>query len=64
MTYSITVYIQSGSLEIYDILGQLVFTKKEINTTNQIETNLKKGIYLVKITNEDGKTVTQKMVIE
>ena len=56
--------LQSGSLEIYDILGQLVFTKKEINTTNQIETNLKKGIYLVKITNEDGKTVTQKMVIE
>ncbi|MBC5836088.1 T9SS type A sorting domain-containing protein [Flavobacterium sp. F372] len=56
--------LQSGSLEIYDILGQLVFTKKEVNTTNQIETNLKKGIYLVKITNEDGKTVTQKMVIE
>lgn len=56
--------LQSGSLEIYDILGQLVFSKKEVNTTNQIETNLKKGIYLVKITNEDGKTVTQKMVIE
>jgi serine/threonine protein kinase, bacterial len=56
--------LQSGSLEIYDILGHLVFTKKEVNATNQIVTELKKGIYLVKITNEEGKTVTQKMVVK
>ena len=56
--------LQSGSIEIYDILGKLVFTKKEVNAANQIVTELKKGICLVKITNEDGKTVTQKIVVE
>ena len=56
--------LQSGSIEIYDILGQLVFTKKEVKATNLIVTELKKGIYLVKITNEEGETVTQKMVVE
>ena len=56
--------LQSGSIEIYDILGQLVFTKKEVNAANQIVTELKKGIYLVKIINEDGKTTTKKIVVE
>jgi hypothetical protein len=53
---------QNFDIEVYDILGQLVFTKKE--TQNIIETELKKGIYLVKIINEEGKTATQKMVID
>ena len=56
--------LQSGSIEIYDLLGQLVFTKKEVNTTEQIVTELSKGIYLVKIMNEEGKTVTQKMMVD
>ncbi|MEO0037041.1 MAG: Virginiamycin lyase [Bacteroidota bacterium] len=56
--------LQSGNIEIYDLLGQLVFTKKEVNATNQIVTELSKGIYLVKIMNDEGKTVTQKMVVD
>lgn len=56
--------LQSGKIEIYDLLGQLIVTKKKINTTDQIITELKKGIYFVKIINEEGKTVTQKMVVE
>ncbi|MFM7018094.1 SMP-30/gluconolactonase/LRE family protein [Flavobacterium sp.] len=56
--------LQSGNLEIYDLLGKLVFTIKVVNATNQIETPLKKGLYLVKICNEEGKTTTQKMVVE
>ena len=42
----------------------MVFTKKEVNATEQIVTELCKGIYLVKIMNEEGKTVTQKMMVE
>jgi sugar lactone lactonase YvrE len=56
--------LQSGNLEIYDLLGQLVFTIKEVNATNQIDIPLKKGVYFVKINNEEGKTTTQKMVVE
>jgi hypothetical protein len=42
----------------------MAFSKLELQNDTEIVTNLKKGIYLVKITNEDGKTVTQKMVVE
>ncbi len=56
--------LQSETLEIYDLLGKLVFTKREFNATSQIVSELKKGIYLVKIINQEGKTATQKMVVE
>ena len=54
--------LQKYDVEIYDLLGQMVFNKK--NVENEIETPLQKGIYLVKITNEGSKTVTQKMVVQ
>jgi Secretion system C-terminal sorting domain len=54
--------LQNYGIEIYDILGQLVFIKKEIE--NEIETGLKNGIYFIKITSEEGEIGTQKMVVE
>lgn len=56
--------LQSYDIEIFNLLGQIAFSKLELQNDTEIVTNLKKGIYLVKITNEDGKTVTQKMVVE
>lgn len=56
------INLQNFNIEIYDILGQLVFLKKE--SSNEVDTGLKKGIYLVKIYNANGKTTTQKMVVE
>lgn len=56
--------LQSGSIEIYDILGQLVFTKSKLQNGTEIETGLKKGVYLVKIINEDSETTTKKIVVE
>jgi len=56
--------LQSGIIEVYDVLGQLVFTKSNVQSETEIKSELKKGIYLVEIINEDGKTVTQKMVVE
>jgi len=54
--------LENFNIEIYDILGHLVFTKKAAQ--NVIETGLKKGIYFVKITSEEGKIETQKMVVD
>jgi DNA-binding beta-propeller fold protein YncE len=51
-------------IEIYDILGQLVYNKVENQNETEIETALKKGIYFVKIINEESKIATQKMVVE
>lgn len=56
--------LQRYNIEIYNLLGQMANTKLELQNDTEIVTNLKKGIYLVKITNDEGKTATQKMVIE
>jgi sugar lactone lactonase YvrE len=56
--------LQSYDIEIYNLLGQMAFSKLELQNDTEIITELKKGIYLVKITNEEAKTVTQKMVVE
>jgi hypothetical protein len=56
--------LQSYDIEIYNLLGQMAFSKLELLNDTEIVTNLKKGIYLVKIINEEGKTATQKMVVE
>jgi beta-glucanase (GH16 family) len=50
------------SLEIYDLLGNLVLKTKE--TKNEIEINhLQKGIYLLNIFSENRKS-TQKLIVE
>jgi hypothetical protein len=50
------------SIEIYDILGNLVLKTKE--TKNEIEINhLQKGIYLLNIFSENKKS-TQKLIVE
>lgn len=54
--------LQDVNIEIFDVFGQLVFTKK--NVQNEIEMDLKKGIYFVKITSENGKTATKKIIVE
>lgn len=51
-----------SSILIYDILGQLVLKKEDLNTkSHNISTiNFSKGVYLVKINNQ----VTKKLIIE
>jgi streptogramin lyase len=51
-------------IEIYDLLGQLIFSKKQTQRDNYIETNLSKGIYLIKIIEEFGIIKNQKIVVE
>lgn len=53
---------QAKSVAIFDVLGkQVVNTKTSNNAVNVA--NLKKGVYIVKVT-EDEKTATRKLIIE
>ena len=49
-------------VELYDVLGKKALSAKVTNQSVNI-TNLSKGMYIVKIT-EEGKTATRKIVIE
>ena len=50
------------TIEIFSMLGQTVFIKENINQTSVPITNLPKGIYLVKIT-DDSKSINKKIII-
>ncbi|MCX6308653.1 MAG: T9SS type A sorting domain-containing protein [Bacteroidia bacterium] len=49
-----------GDMDVYNLQGMKMISAKR---TNQITTNLKSGLYLVKFTNQDRKTTTTKIVI-
>ncbi len=62
-----TLHIESNSfsektIELFNVLGKLVFKGKTINSTVNLS-NINKGIYILKIT-EEGKTVTRKIMID
>jgi endonuclease I len=50
------------SVQVFSILGQKVFEKEYINSSSAAVNNLQKGVYLVKITN-DNKSVTKKLIV-
>lgn len=50
------------SVEIYNVLGQKVFEIKNADGSNLSVTNLNKGVYLVKIT-DDTKSLIKKLII-
>jgi hypothetical protein len=50
------------SIEIYSLIGQKVFEKKNTQTTTIAVSNLQKGTYWVRIT-KDSKSKTEKIII-
>lgn len=50
------------SVEIFSLLGQKVFEKKNSQTASISVTNLQKGTYLIKVT-KDSKSTTKKIII-
>ena len=56
--------LQNFDLKIYDILGHELFDKKNINESLEIQSNLSKGVYLLKVFNKDGTTAASKFVVE
>lgn len=61
-----TVYYSNSNktyaIEIFSMLGQTVFLKENIKQSSVPITNLPKGIYLVKIT-DDSKSINKKIII-
>jgi len=55
-----------NNITIYDLKGAIVLSKSNISSSKKsIKTNsLKSGIYMVKITSEDGNSIIQKLVIK
>ena len=66
-TGSFTVEIPNLSaitqLQLYNCIGQLVYESSTVATINKLETNLDKGIYILKIINEES-IYNQKIQIE
>jgi endonuclease I/chitodextrinase len=60
--FSIDNSNKAFSIEIYNILGQKVFERKNADGSNLSVTNLNKGVYLVKIT-DDSKSLIKKLII-
>jgi hypothetical protein len=54
----------TNELKVFDFSGNLVYSKKDVtNKFNLRDSSLKKGIYLVQITNSEGETAREKLVI-
>jgi len=60
--FSIDNSNKAFSIEIYNILGQKVFERKNADGSNLSVTNLNKGVYMVKIT-DDSKSLIKKLII-
>ncbi|MDO8998432.1 MAG: T9SS type A sorting domain-containing protein [Bacteroidota bacterium] len=56
--------LSADRIEIYNCVGQLVFLK-EFNLTNiTVDTNLPKGIFFYSLSNSNGQTLRNKLIIE
>jgi endonuclease I/chitodextrinase len=60
--FSIDNSNKAFSIEIYNIIGQKVFERKNTVGSTLSVTNLNKGVYLVKIT-DDSKSLIKKLII-
>lgn len=60
--FSIDNSDKAFTIEIYNILGQKVFERKNADGSNLSVTNHNKGVYLVKIT-DDSKSLIKKLII-
>jgi hypothetical protein len=62
--YIIAMTSGKGTIEIFDMTGKLVSSSIITKTTQVVDVrNLRKGIYMVKVTN-DKNTFTQKLLVE
>ncbi|TGV01540.1 T9SS type A sorting domain-containing protein [Flavivirga rizhaonensis] len=63
LTIKLSTKLVSGSLEVFDILGHMIYTQKMTqNTTDISGTLFKEGIYLVVIKTDQGRE-TKKIVV-
>jgi hypothetical protein len=55
--------IEECAIEIYDILGQLVYSKNNLQIETEIVTQLKNGLYFFKIILSENKVITNKIIV-
>lgn len=63
---SLNTPISEGTIRVYSLSGQLVFQKELNDLTNKIELsvqNWNEGVYQVMVTNEQGSTFQNKLVV-
>ncbi len=54
---------QNASVEIYDLLGKLVYNQSLVSGTNSIDiSNFNAGVYLLKATDANGNSETHKLI--
>ncbi|MCW1147106.1 LamG-like jellyroll fold domain-containing protein, partial [Flavobacterium lacisediminis] len=54
---------QNVSVEIYDLLGKLVYNQSLANGTNSIDiSNINTGVYLLKVTDANGNSESHKLI--
>ena len=54
------------TVEVYDVLGKLVFTKSILSSSNTIQltlTNFNNGLYNLKLSDQYGKHLTEKILL-
>ena len=57
-----TIFVpETGNIDVYNLQGLLV---KQAKNVNQLSTNLKTGLYIVKFTNQAGKVFTNKLIFK
>lgn len=54
---------QNASVEIYDLLGKLIYNQSLANGTNSIDiSNVNTGVYLLRVTDANGNSETHKLI--
>lgn len=64
--FTLTITLKNttkANLTVYNVFGKLVFKNNLASALATIQPNLASGLYLVKITTEEGLTATQKIVV-
>lgn len=67
LTISNPLQIELASCALYDVVGKLIFIKKQLGSDLSYKfstSNLSDGIYIVKITTKDEKEIGQKIIIK
>ncbi len=64
MNLKLNEHFIGGTIQVFDAVGKLIYTKPVNNMSEKIDLNLNSGIYFVKATNKEGVSKTEKLVVE
>jgi len=67
-SYNNTIYVNisaagTGTIELFNVLGEKIISQQSVKGLNKLQTNLSKGVYIVKVQN-GANVVTEKVMID